>query len=78
MYKKLNSAVEAAVLFDNRPEKEEFSCLLLGKQSRLRKDYETADSRSLKKILRDKWLSDEVFVSYRHKTEFKEILNKLS
>lgn len=73
----LNLAANAAIAFDNRPEEEKTTSLLLGEQIYRKTDWDTADSRSLCEILRDSWLSDEVFDEIRDAKEFKEIVDRL-
>ena len=74
----LNIAANAARAFDNRPEEEKTSSLLLGEQVRRKTDWDTADSRSLCEILRDSWMSDEAFDGIRDTEEFKRIVADLS
>ena len=73
----LKTAVETAMRFDNRPEEETVTSLLLGEQVRRRSDYETADSRPLREILRDSWLADEVFDAIRDTAAFQAVLEQL-
>ena len=70
-------SAELAMAFDNRPEEERVTSLLLGEQVRRRSDYETADSRPLRATLRDSWLADKVFDSIRDSDAFQEILEQL-
>ena len=66
-----------AMAFDNRPEEEKVTSLLLGEQVRKRSNFETADSRPLCEILRDSWLADEAFDAIRDSDAFQEILEQL-
>ena len=70
-------AANAAIAFDNRPEEEKTNSLLLGEQIHKKTDWDTADSRSLCEIIRDSWLSDEVFDAIRDAKEFKEFVDRL-
>ena len=74
----LRLSAESAIAFDNRPEEETTVSLLLGEVVHKRVDYDTADSRPLREILRDKWLADEVLDGIRERTGFKEIIKMLS
>ena len=76
-WEQLRFSVEAAIAFDNRPEEEKTVSLLLGEVVHKRVDYDTADSRPLREILRDKWLADEGFDPVRDCKEFQEILGML-
>ena len=78
MYKHLHLAVKRAKDCDNRPEEETYSTLLVGEITKRRIDFDTADSRSLCEILRDKWLQDEEFNCVRENDEFKQIIESLS
>lgn len=66
-----------AKAFDNRPEEQIFSSILLGDISAKRTDFETADTRMLCEIMRDKWLSYPEFDKLRNTNKFKEIINIL-
>lgn len=61
MYEQLEEAARSARTFDNRPERRCVSSLLLGEMIREKTDFETADSRPLSEIMRDKWLAAEEF-----------------
>ncbi|MBR5460084.1 MAG: helix-turn-helix transcriptional regulator [Clostridia bacterium] len=76
--KQLELSVKSAIAFDNRPEEIKTNSLLLGERVHKRTDFETADSRSLREILRDTWLTDKVFDDIRDTEKFKEILEQLS
>ena len=73
----LSKAAQAAKQFDNRPEKQQQSSVILGDITVNRTDFQTSDTRSLREIMRDSWLSDEQFDSIRETKEFKVIVNEL-
>ena len=77
VYEQLELAARKAIDFDNRPETEEYNSLLLGNVTEKRIDFETADTRPLTRIMRDKWLSDNAFDSIRNTPEFKKIISML-
>lgn len=77
VYEQLELAAKKAIDFDNRPETEEYKSLLLGNVTEKRIDFETADTRPLTTIMRDKWLSDDAFDSIRNTPEFKKIISML-
>ena len=77
-WEQLRLSAEAAIEFDNRPEEETKESLLLGEVVLKRVNYDTADSRPLREILRDKWLADEALDGIRDREEFQEILKMLS
>ncbi|MCH5316270.1 MAG: helix-turn-helix transcriptional regulator [Eubacterium sp.] len=74
----LNYGAAAAKAFDTRPDEQSFSSVLLGDIIARRIDFETADTRPLTEIMRDKWLSSSHFDNLRNTDEFKEIINTLS
>lgn len=74
----LKVSAEMAIAFDNRPDEIKVSSLLLGESTRSKNDFETADSRPLREILRDSWLSDKSFDPIRNRKEFKEIVERLA
>ena len=74
----LRRAAAAARDFDDRPQEQSFSSSLLGEITAQKTDFETADTRPLCEIMRDKWLSSHAFDRLRRTGEFKEILNSLS
>ena len=76
-YKYLLKAKEKAEAFDNRPEMQRYSSVLVGEQVEKRTDFETSDTRSLLEILRDKWLSHKEFDSIRDTEDFKTFVNGL-
>lgn len=73
----VKTAAETAMGFDNRPEEEIVTSLLLGETLRRKTKFETADSRPLCEILRDSWLADKVFDAIRDTAAFKAILEQL-
>lgn len=77
-YKHLKITAEKAIAFDNRPEHESYSCLLLGEIELKKSDWETSDTRSLTEIVRDKWLADARFDTIRNTDGFKEIISILT
>lgn len=74
----LKTGASAAKAFDSRPEEQTFCSILLRDISSKRIDFETADTRTLCEIMRDKWLSYPEFDDLRKTDAFKEILNILS
>lgn len=73
----LKRAAEFAGRFDNRPKVAKYTHFLFGEINVNRNDFETDDSRPLKTIMREKWLSDSVYDSVRDTREFKEIIDLL-
>ena len=76
-FEQLRHAAEAAIVFDSRPEEEKTVTLLFGEENHRRSDFDTADSRPLKEILRDMWLAEKVFDAVRETKEFRGILKRL-
>lgn len=74
----LKRGATAAKAFDNRPEEQIFSSILLGDVTARKIDFETSDTRPLTEIMRDKWLSSSDFDKLRNTDDFKEIINILS
>ena len=74
----LKVAADAAIEFDHRPETEKINCLLLGTIETIRTEVETADSRPLCEIMRDKWLTAPDFDPIKDTEEIKKIMEKLS
>jgi len=74
----LHLSVKHAIAFDERPDEIKTNSLLLGKQIRRKTDFDTADSRPLREILRDSWLKETEFDSIRNTAEFKAVLKKLN
>ena len=75
--KQLELSVRSAIAFDNRHEEIKGYSFLLGERVQKRTDFETADSRPLREILRDKWLAEKEFDAIRDTNEFKAILKQL-
>lgn len=76
--KHLYIGAAAANAFDKSPEKQNFSSILLGNVTVKRTDFETADTRSLSEIMRDKWLGSSEFDGIRNTNDFKQIIAQLS
>ncbi len=76
-YKHLHIAVENAKAFDNRPDEQKYSAVLVGEITEKKTDFETADTRSLCEIMRDKWLIHDEFDAIRDSAEFKAIVEML-
>ncbi len=74
----LHRAADGAIAFDTRPEKEHLKSLLLGKFTVSRLDFETADTRPHRQIMREKWLAGKDFDPIRETEEFQKILQKLA
>ncbi len=75
--KQLQISAQKAIEFDNRPNELKIESLLLGERTLNKTNFETADSRPLREILRDKWLSEKEFDAIRDTKEFKAILEQL-
>ena len=73
----LKFSAKMAIEFDNRPDKLKTTSLLLGENVRKKTDFETTDSRPLREILRDSWLTEKEFDAIRDTKEFKGILEQL-
>lgn len=73
----LEAAAACARGFDERPERETVSSLLLGEVTIRRTDFETDDSRPLREILRDKWLASGDFDPIREDPRFQKIVAEL-
>ena len=76
-FEQLRIAAEAAIAYDNRPEEEKRVSLLLGDRTYKRVNCDTADSRPLREIFRDTWLTEEAFDAVRDSKEFREIIEML-
>ena len=70
-------SADLARAFDNRPDECRTESFLLGETVCKKTEFETADSRPLREILRDSWLSDKAFDAIRETEEFKTVLQKL-
>lgn len=77
-FKHLHLAVDEAKAFDNRPDEQKYSAVLVGEITERKLDFETSDTRPLCEILRDKWLIHDELDPIRETQEFKEILNSLN
>lgn len=77
LYKHLKIAADAAKCFDQRPEEQTITSLVLGDIRTKKSDFETSDSRSLCEIMRDKWLAASDFDAFRETDTFHEIVTKL-
>ena len=73
----LEIAVEAALAFDRRPEAETKSSLLLGDVTVRRRDWDTADSRPLRRVMAESWMQSPDFAGIRETPEFRAILERL-
>ncbi len=78
MYKHLSLAVKRAKDCDCRPDEQTYSALLVGNITNRLVDFDTAESRYLCEILRDKWLQDKEFDCVRETDEFNGIIESLS
>lgn len=74
----LKRSAEMAMAFDHRPDELKTTSLLLGEKTRKKTDFETADSRPLREILRDSWLAEKEFDAIRDTEEFQAIIHQLS
>lgn len=77
-FKHLRKAVAEAKAFDNRPDEQKYSAVLVGEITESKLDFETSDTRPLCEIFRDKWLMHDELNSIRDTDEFKEIIKSLS
>lgn len=75
---RLTAAAEAARAFDDRPEVQVSHSLLLGQVEEKKLDFETTDSRSLRQIMKEKWLKNSVFDNLRDTTAFQKITEQLT
>ncbi len=73
----LNKAAQAAKQFDERPEEQQQSSIILGDVIVNRTDFQTSDTRTLCEIMKETWLSDKEFDSIREYAEFKKIVLSL-
>ena len=78
MFERLKMSAKAVKAFDNRPERQSFSCLLLGEIVQKRINFDTSDTRPLSEIMRDKWLAVPAFDEFREEEEFQEVVQSLS
>ncbi len=77
-FKHLHLAVDEAKAFDNRPDEQKYSTVLVGEITERKLDFETSDTRPLCEILRDKWLIHDELDCIRDTDEFKEIIKSLT
>lgn len=77
-FKHLHLAVDEAKAFDNRPDEQKYTAVLVGEITERKLDFETSDTRPLCEILRDKWLIHDELDIVRNTDEFKEIIKELS
>lgn len=75
--KHLQKAADSAHDFDNRPDIDEFFNLLFGTVKIRKTDFETDDTRSLCKIMLDKWLESIELDLVKDREEFKNIVEQL-
>ena len=73
----LKICIKHVYAFENRPDEIKTTSLLIGERTSKRGDFETADSRPLHEIVRDKWLAEKEFDTIRDTKEFKAILEQL-
>jgi transcriptional regulator with XRE-family HTH domain len=76
--KQLKLAADAARFFDQRPEEQTTSCLLLGDRTWHRADFDTADTRTCGQIMAQKWMQSPDFDAMKGTPEFLEILEALA
>lgn len=77
VYRHLSIACESIKAFDQRPDVQSFSSLLLGTVELKKMDFETADSRNHRDIMRESWLSNTDFDCIRNTDAFQEIIKAL-
>lgn len=77
-FAELERAVRCAIAFDNRPEERVVGSVLLGEQTTHRYEFDTADSRPLCEIMRDKWLASADFDAVRGDDGFQRIIQALT
>lgn len=77
-FKHLHLAAEEAKAFDNRPDEQKYTAVLVGEITEKKLDFETSDTRPLSEILRDKWLIHDELDPVRDTDEFKTIVASLS
>ncbi|MBQ2828662.1 MAG: helix-turn-helix transcriptional regulator [Clostridia bacterium] len=76
-FKHLRLAVNEAKAFDEFPDEQKYSAVLVGEITERKLDFETSDTRPLCEILRDKWLIHDEFDSVRDTKKFQEIIDML-
>jgi len=75
--KHLKLAAQKAADFDGRAEIQGYESLLLGKVTEKRIDFETADTRPLRRIMAEDWLACEAFDFLRNTAQFQEVMDML-
>lgn len=78
MLEQLQIAADLAKDWDTRPDSGIFHSLLLGDIPWNRTDFDIADTRPCREIMRDKWLAARDFDPLRNTPEFQAILSSLS
>ncbi len=76
-FKHLNFCIDAAIAYDERPDEQSYSSVLLGIVTTKRTDVDTSDTRPLCKIVLEDWMSVDEFNSIKNDDEFVNIVNKL-
>ncbi len=73
----LKKCAEAADAFDNRPDEQSYTSLLMGTVTDKRIEFETTDTRPLCEIVKEYWLEDEDLDSIRNTEKFRNIIESL-
>ena len=73
----LKLSAQMAIEFDKRPDETKTNSFLLGERIKKKTDFETADSRPLREILRESWFAEKEFDAIRDTEEFKALLERL-
>lgn len=73
----LEKAAASAKIFDARPEEQNIKTLLLGEQTLRRRDFHTADSRPICRIMAETWLKECDFDAVRGTEAFRRIQKSL-
>ncbi len=76
-FKYLRLCADAAKAFDERPDEQSYTSLLMGTVADKRVEFETSDNRPLCEIVKEKWLNDNEFDGMRNLAEFKKIIASL-
>ncbi len=76
-FKHLKLCIEAAKAFDERPDEQSYSSIILGTVTEKRLDFETTDNRPLCEIVKNYWLADSDFDTIRDSEEFVLISNSI-
>lgn len=77
MYRALREAAESVKAFDERPDRQTYETLLLGRRTVDRENFDTADTRPLREIFREDWLAAKEFDAVRETEAFRRILQEL-